>query len=356
MPRKKPKPQSPEIFSDRRVHVGSKIFTVCGRTIASVQPHLARQSKQPAFIHGIAHPGRLTILAGAPNSGKTTALVALGAAATQGRAPGGTTAKRTVLLVQLEETPHETVQKFMAADGDQKRAVVVPRLGDDRLASLASEIEVHHADIVVIDSLSRLNRTASESSAERITKVLEPLQELARRFNCAVILIHHTNKSGSVRGSTAIEAVADIVATVQSKHEERLTVIDSRGRVGPATLTLRALDDKCSNYEFYCDTQAREAAAGAALEAVKDRILQALAAEPLGSAALRARVGGNGVECDRAASELANEKRIRRPGPKKPWELVRPDAAKTRKRSTKLGRRSTPSRGRSRRSIGRTLG
>jgi hypothetical protein len=323
------------------VRVGSKVVTVCGRVIANVYPNLARQSQQPALIHGIAYPGRLTILAGAPKSGKTAALLALGAAATRGRAPGGTGATCTVLIVQLEETAHETVQKFSAAGGDHKRAIIVPRLGDDRMASLAAEIEVHRPDIMVIDSLSRLNRMVSESSPERITQALEPLQDMARRFQCAVILIHHANKAGTVRGSTAIAAVADIVATISGNHDECMTIIESRGRVAPATLTLRAVDSSRTKFECFLDGDAREAAAVGAREALKDRILGALAAGPLGSADLRALVGGNGVECDRAALELAGANLINRLGPKKPWALVTTQAAAAPLRPAKR-RRSVP--------------
>lgn len=62
-------------------------MTVCGRIMADVRTDLAKRAQAPAHIPGLAVPGSLTIVHGAPKSGKATGVMALAAAATRGEVP-----------------------------------------------------------------------------------------------------------------------------------------------------------------------------------------------------------------------------------------------------------------------------
>lgn len=328
-----------DLFEPRSVSCGRRTITVCGQIMANVRADLAKQAQTPAHIPGLAVPGRLTIIHGAPKSGKTTGVMALAAAATRGEVPNAERRMpRKVMIVQLEETPHETVAKFEAYRADLQNGIIVPHLPGEKIAALENEITVHRPDIVIIDSLSRVLRSVPESSPERMTAALEPLQELARRFGNAILLLHHANKQGAMRGSTAIAAVADVLCEVSARHDQRITTFRAQGRIKPVTFSLRANGD-VTRFDFIDGDDVRGLLDQAADDAIVTKILRALSAGPQGSAALRRAVGGSGIACDRAARRLAVEGRIRRAGPKKPWELVRP-AHQALVRGTKASRSS----------------
>lgn len=213
--------------------------------------------------------------------------------------------------------------KFEASRASHQNGIVVPHLPGEKIKVLENEISAYRPEIVIIGSLSRMLRSVPESSPERMTAALEPLQELASRFGSAILLLHHANKQGAMRGSTAIAAVAGVLCEVSARHDPRITTFRALGRIKPVTFSLRANED-VTRFEIIDGDDVRGLLDQAADDAIMTKILGALSAGPQGSAALRRAVGGSGVACDRAARRLAVEGRIRRAGPKKPWELVRP--------------------------------
>ncbi len=77
-----------------------------------------------------------------------------------------------------------------------------------------------------------------------------------------------------------------------------------------------------TSFEILTNDQTREVLKESSRASLSEKILKVLRQGPLGSAALRERVGGNGVECDRAVQDLARRGAIYRAGPKKPWTLA----------------------------------
>jgi hypothetical protein len=73
--------------------------------------------------------------------------------------------------------------------------------------------------LVAIDALADVMPGADENSVKDTQPVFMALRGLAERHQCAIVVIHHSNKAGSYRGSTAICGAVDMMLMVESKPE-----------------------------------------------------------------------------------------------------------------------------------------
>jgi KaiC/GvpD/RAD55 family RecA-like ATPase len=160
--------------------------------------------------------GETIILAGSPKAGKTLLAIdaAFAIATEENSFLGETTQRGKVLLVSCDESLNSTKSKlikrgFRAADKEYIR--ILPQWTIDDLDSLEAQLEDFRPDVVVIDSLRRINHGSqiSENSAEFADNIYT-LKETIARYGASGILIHHTNKDkdamgvGKLRGSSAI--------------------------------------------------------------------------------------------------------------------------------------------------------
>jgi hypothetical protein len=75
-------------------------------------------------------------------------------------------------------------------------------------------------DLLWLDSW-RSMWSGDENSAQEASQVLDPLRELIRRHNVGAGLLHHANKLGQYRGSTAVGAsVENIVEFTKAEDDE----------------------------------------------------------------------------------------------------------------------------------------
>ncbi len=126
---------------------------------------------------------------------------------------------------------------------------------DQHLTGLERAIAYHNPDLVVIDSLRGSHRKEEKDSKD-MQEIMSKLVTLAKRFNIAVIIIHHTNKPAHrqpdfvdinrVRGSGAIAAQCRMIWGLEKPHPEaetvRLKVVKSNLCKFPKPLGLRITD------------------------------------------------------------------------------------------------------------------
>lgn len=90
----------------------------------------------------------------------------------------------------------------------------------DKMEQVIDMLEVIRPDAVVFDTINTYIGGADAFKGHEVHQVVGEFKQLARRFNCAVILIRHLTKSGKERamyrgqGSISFAAVARIVVTV----------------------------------------------------------------------------------------------------------------------------------------------
>jgi hypothetical protein len=80
--------------------------------------------------------------------------------------------------------------------------------------------EVASLDVLIIDTLHTATVAADENSAQHMGKVLHSCRSAGNHLGCAVILVHHTNKSGLMeRGSSALRGAMDFMIKIEKPSD-----------------------------------------------------------------------------------------------------------------------------------------
>lgn len=80
--------------------------------------------------------------------------------------------------------------------------------------------EVAPLDVLIIDTLHTATVAADENSAQHMGRVLHSCRLAGNDLGCAVILVHHTNKSGSIeRGSSALRGAMDFMIKIEKPSD-----------------------------------------------------------------------------------------------------------------------------------------
>ena len=184
------------------------------------------------------------MLAAGPRTGKSLLAMTLAqSVATGGQFMGDRGTQGTVVYVKCEDSDTK-VKEREAAQGWGK-GLPVAWLNDFKLSNMA-ELEELVAELdprlLVLDTLSRIKDAGiSESSAE-MSQVLEPLQKMASKYGCCVLLVHHTGKVNvdnandidifdTIRGSSAIRAVCrGSMVLAAGERDYRLVVENGWGK------------------------------------------------------------------------------------------------------------------------------
>lgn len=172
--------------------------------LADVEPEKVRYLSAPRLP-----AGKLVILEGLPDRGKTTLALTAGADITRGRAPfnGGVLIRSSVLFVSShEDGVADTIRpRVEAAGGDLSRFHVLRGVGTDsipfsmpeHLPILRAEIERTGAVLVIIDNL--MAALAGEVNSWRdqdVRRVLSRLAKVAAETGVCIVVIRHVTKSG----------------------------------------------------------------------------------------------------------------------------------------------------------------
>lgn len=180
---------------------------------------LAGATVREWLLNGLVPKSTTILLASDGGVGKTKFIYGLGKQIIQGQQFGqfhATGEKRRILYYQGDESPGDMVQALESlgySEGDINKYVKV-RFGwsAENMPALIQDLKEFRPDFVVIDSLSTANRfsTYNESQMEYARPILE-MTGLANEYGCTFVIIHHTNREGGVRGTTAIRnAVSEV--------------------------------------------------------------------------------------------------------------------------------------------------
>lgn len=174
---------------------------------------------------GVVARGYLSLLVGREKTGKSLMALAISARCAGG---GGTLAgidcaPARVLYVDCENGSREIHRRVRALGLTNPDGLVVYEgvgfnvgAGLDELDSVLSDTQ---PDLVWLDSW-RSMWGGDENSAQESSAVLDPLRELIRRHNVAAGLLHHANKLGTYRGSTAVGASVESIIEFTRAEED----------------------------------------------------------------------------------------------------------------------------------------
>ena len=156
-------------------------------------------------------PGSLVLLGGSPGIGKSTLMSA--ALARIQRAGGAT------LYVSGEES---AAQVRLRAERLGEHALEVPVLAETSLEVVLATLEQERPQACVVDSVQTLwssDLTGAPGSVGQVQEVAGALERFAREHGCAVILVGHVTKEGTLAGPRVLEHAVDCVLQFEGERE-----------------------------------------------------------------------------------------------------------------------------------------
>jgi hypothetical protein len=233
---------------------------------------------------GLLFPGCITQLNAEPGAGKSTIAYNLAAFGAQGREFAGEPFSRRIKTLYADlETP-SWLRPFKIdsiCGGRPEGFYLLDTLSLSRdSADLIRLCKLEKYDLVILDTQSKVLGLQDENDNAEGSRAAELLTRLAKETEAAILLIHHTSKSGNNgkdvyrgRGASAIAASVDIVCNLEVLDQDTLKLSIAKSRV-PAefsSLTLRK-----AGHDRFERVSAEETGARLELFRIQDFILDLL--------------------------------------------------------------------------------
>jgi DNA repair protein RadA/Sms len=162
-------------------------------------------------------PGSLVLLGGSPGIGKSTLTgMALGNLAAAGN---------DVLYVSGEES---AAQVRLRAERLGEAALSVPVIAETSLEAVVATLEAERPAACVIDSVQTLHAegmSGAPGSVGQVREAANAVMEVAKRLDCAVILVGHVTKEGAVAGPRVLEHLVDCVLFFEGERERSFRTV-----------------------------------------------------------------------------------------------------------------------------------
>ncbi len=162
-------------------------------------------------------PGSLVLLGGEPGIGKSTIT---------GMALGNLAARGTeVLYISGEES---AAQVRLRAERLGEGALAVPAVAETSLERVVATIEAQRPCACVIDSIQTMHAegmTGAPGSVGQVRGAASAIMEVAKRLDCAVILVGHVTKEGAVAGPRVLEHLVDCVLFFEGERERHFRTL-----------------------------------------------------------------------------------------------------------------------------------
>ncbi len=183
------------------------------------------------IINRLFSVGSVSTLVGEPGSKKTYCLIDAAVCVALGQPwLGLETMQQTVLIVDEESGPQRLSRRLSEAlhghgAGVETKLAYTCLNGFDLRDSvsatrLEAEIRRVGAGFVIIDPLAMIMPGADENSVKDVQPVFKHLRQIAEATRAAIVVVHHTNRNGSYRGTSAIKGAVDAMIMVESKPTE----------------------------------------------------------------------------------------------------------------------------------------
>lgn len=176
------------------------------------------------IVPSLIADGALTMIGGTSGDGKTWLALWLGICVATGTkwlmAP---VEQARTLLVLLEGSDRDRYRRIrllakglgvsVASLSGKLDIYPMPLRADEpqTVTELARVIKMLGHKFVVIDNLTEIRGNTDENSSAAMGAALRPLANLAHELDIGILLIHHANSKGELRGSSAIKQHCDAV-------------------------------------------------------------------------------------------------------------------------------------------------
>lgn len=205
--------------------------------VLSARDALADQPPMQWVIEQLITAGSVSVFYGAPGSKKTWTLLSLAVHVALGKSwLGFNTVPVKVLVIDEESGERRFMRRLNAALhgalADEDAPIEFVCLAGFRLDNKhdAEEIErliaERQAGLVILDALADI-MGGDENSKQDAQPVFTALRRIADKTEAAIIVIHHSNRQGNYRGSSAIPGSVDLMLKIESENASQWVYFSS---------------------------------------------------------------------------------------------------------------------------------
>jgi len=144
---------------------------------------------------------------------------------------------KTIIYLALEETPIE-LKKYLRdlniAESDN--LLIGDRqwsTGQNNIKELENDIVIYKPAFCVIDTYVAFSDLQDMNDYAKVYKALQLLAQMARKYNCHIMIVHHKNKSENtgtkgIMGSQAFFGAVDTALLLSGESEQKSLSIEPR--------------------------------------------------------------------------------------------------------------------------------
>jgi hypothetical protein len=180
------------------------------------------------IVDGLISAGSVNVFYGEGGSKKTWALLDMAISVARGESWLSLATQAGGVLVIDEESGRRRITRRIGevlrghnADADTPIYCVSLAAFDfgepNDIGELYNLIVATKARLIIIDALADVMPGRDENAVKDVQPIFLSLRRIAEETQAALILIHHANKGGNYRGSTAIKGALDLLVSVESR-------------------------------------------------------------------------------------------------------------------------------------------
>jgi hypothetical protein len=261
-----------------------------------------------AVAEGFLYPG-CTIFNARPKIGKSWLMLQAAIGVTSGSNIAGRLYVRQpgkVLYLALEETEARTTRRMkkLTPPNDFLRDITfiyrkdIEAAGNGGVLQIEEYLKTHPGiRLVVIDTLLAFQRIERKKTNDLLLSdynQIQPLQELAAKHDCVIVIVDHSRKMGGdaidvLSGSTGKSAAPDCIITLQRQSDGTCLLSVIHRDAEPATYQMKLYGDGDADHSFGWWVVA--SGEDATTSAESQEVIDLLKELPLGPAALARQLG-----------------------------------------------------------------
>jgi len=188
----------------------------------------------------------VNVIYGEPGSKKTYTALSLAVCVATGQNWLGFKTRKNAVLILDEESGEKRLSRRLGEairgeSGDTTCLIFYTSLAGFKLDDpvdpilIQALIEQSGARLVIIDALADI-MDGDENDKKDVQPVFNALRKIAERTDSAILVIHHSNKAGGYRGSSAIKGSIDLMIQVTSENGSNLVTFNTeKNRDGDKT-------------------------------------------------------------------------------------------------------------------------
>lgn len=123
-------------------------------------------------------------------------------------------------LEQLSDAEKRDMKKYVSSNLEKYRYYSSPNwISLQKLEQIIEVSSIEWYKLVVVDSFSMIHWNSWNDARGNQNKCMQELQELAQKLDIAIIVLHHTNRTGTWEGSQKIMDLSNVMIVISKEKD-----------------------------------------------------------------------------------------------------------------------------------------